>query len=421
MSLTAKSGYKQSEIGEIPEVWDCLTVQQLIDKGTISGHLDGNHGELYPRSHEFKSFGVPYIGANNFYSGQVDLQGCKFLSEERAALFKKGVAKDGDVIFAHNATVGPVAKLKTSLKYVILSTTATYFRLNETLLNSDYLMHYMRSELFSSQYIAIMSQSTRNQVPITAQRKLFVVVPPIEEQSKIASSLSVVDALINSLDQLISKKRAIQQATMQQLLTGQRRLPGFREEWKNRELSEVIKEISDGGTPSTADSSNFDGKINWVVIEDIQSEIKNTRSTLTEKGLNKCASKLWPAGTLILSTGATIGEVGVLKIDAATKQGICGIVFNEVVAATIFMRFWFIQNKILLLSKAQGSSIKEIRVPTLVKLCVWLPEVDEQIAIATILSDMDTELAALEAHREKARQLKQGMMQELLTGRIRLA
>lgn len=420
MSLTAKSDYKQSEIGEIPEAWDCLTVQQLIDKGAISGHLDGNHGELYPRSHEFKNFGVPYIGANNFYSGQVDLQGCKFLSEERAVLFKKGVAKDGDILFAHNATVGPVAKLKTSLKYVILSTTATYFRVNGTLLNNDYLMHYMRSELFSSQYSAIMSQSTRNQVPITAQRKLFVVVPPIEEQSKIASSLSVVDALISSLDQLIAKKHDIQQATMQQLLTGQRRLPGFAGEWKTRELGELIIEISDGGTPPTADPSNFGGKIQWVVIEDIQAEIKSTRSTLTEKGLRACASKLWPAGTLIISTGATIGEVGVLLVDAATKQGICGIIFNEAVTTTPFMKFWFIHNKNLLLSKAQGSSIKEVRAPTLVKLCVRLPEVDEQIEIAATLSDIDVEISALQARRDKARQIKKGMMQELLSGRIRL-
>lgn len=117
-----KPGYKQTEVGVIPEDWEIYTIQDLIDRNAIIGHLDGNHGELYPRSHEFKDFGVPYITANDLCGYKVSFNQCKFLSEQRARRFRKGVAKNGDVLFAHNATVGPTALLSTKLDYVILST-----------------------------------------------------------------------------------------------------------------------------------------------------------------------------------------------------------------------------------------------------------------------------------------------------------
>ena len=101
-------GYKLTEVGVIPEDWHVETIGQLIEEQAILGHLDGNHGELYPRSYEFKSYGVPYIGANDFAEGLVKFEHCKFLIHKRAMQFRKGVAKDGDVLFAHNATVGPV-------------------------------------------------------------------------------------------------------------------------------------------------------------------------------------------------------------------------------------------------------------------------------------------------------------------------
>ena len=145
-----------------------------------------------------------------------------------------------------------------------------------------------------------------------------------------------------------------------------------------------------------------------------------TSTTLTKRGLQSCAATLWQPGTLILSTGATIGEVGIARIPVATKQGICGIVVDQAEANPNFLKYWFAQNKTLLLSKGQGSSIKEVRAPTLVQFEICLPSVPEQTAIAGVLSDMDAELAALEQRLAKTRALKQGMMQELLTGRIRL-
>jgi|SRR5690554_395398 len=197
--------------------WVESNIQSLLDNKIIISHLDGNHGALYPRAEEFSEDGVPYLTANDFISGTVDFRYCKHLPLERAKKFKKGVAKNGDILFAHNATVGPVAKLITDLPFVILSTTATYYRCdNESLIN-DFLRYALESPFFVAQYTRVMSQSTRNQVPITTQRKFNLQLPAPMEQQKIASCLSAVDELITAQQEKIEQLQQHKKGLMQGL------------------------------------------------------------------------------------------------------------------------------------------------------------------------------------------------------------
>lgn len=195
--------------------WIQYSIQRLIDEKKIVSHLDGNHGSLYPKADEFSKEGIPYITANDFISGLVNFSKCKYLPLQKAKQFKKGVAKDGDILFAHNATVGPVAKLTTIFPFVILSTTATYFRCDNSNLINDYLKYALSSPSFIKQYTRVMSQSTRNQVPITTQRQFNLQIPKPEEQKKIAKTLSSLDDLIieqtNKIIQLELHKKALMQ------------------------------------------------------------------------------------------------------------------------------------------------------------------------------------------------------------------
>ena len=190
-------------------------LQELIDMGYITYHLDGNHGGDYPRSEEFVDSGVPYIGANSIVNGEIDFSMAKYLTEERAGKLRKGIAQNEDVLFAHNATVGPTVVLKTTEPKVILSTSLTAYRCNKSNLLPNYLKAYMQSDGFVRQYSGEMQQTTRNQVPITAQKKYLFMVPPIVEQERFAAFVEQTDksklAIQQSLDKLETLKRSLMQ------------------------------------------------------------------------------------------------------------------------------------------------------------------------------------------------------------------
>ena len=198
-----------------PKNYLVKSLQELIDMGYITYHLDGNHGGDYPRSEEFVDSGVPYIGANSIVNGKIDFSMAKFLTAERAGKLRKGIAQNDDVLFAHNATVGPTVVLKTTEPKVILSTSLTAYRCNKSRLMPNYLKVYMQSDGFVRQYSGEMKQTTRNQVPITAQKKYLFLVPPVVEQEQFAAFVEQTDksklAVQKSLDKLETLKKALMQ------------------------------------------------------------------------------------------------------------------------------------------------------------------------------------------------------------------
>lgn len=199
--------YLHSVFSQRGDGWERVTLQTLLDRGWIEGHLDGNHGGDYPRKDEFIGDGVPYISAKCIDDDRLDISRAKHLSPSRAALLRKGLAKNNDVLFAHNATVGPVAILHTEEEKVVLGTSLTYYRCNPAHMLPEYLAQYMRSFEFKAQYLQVMRQSTRNQVPITKQREFFHVVPPLVEQKR----------LIGSLDGLFEEGKRLESIYQQKL------------------------------------------------------------------------------------------------------------------------------------------------------------------------------------------------------------
>jgi type I restriction enzyme S subunit len=208
----------QSVFTQRGEGWDRVTLETLLERGWIESHLDGNHGGDYPRKEEFINEGVPYISANCLSDEQVDMSRAKYLSQDRAALLRKGIAKDRDVLFAHNATVGPVAVLRTDEEKVILGTSLTYYRCNLAYILPEYLANYMRSFGFKSQYLQVMRQSTRNQVPITKQRDFFHVIPPLDEQKMIVGQLDGLFESGRRLANIYQRKLAALEALKKSLL-----------------------------------------------------------------------------------------------------------------------------------------------------------------------------------------------------------
>ena len=215
---------RMQDLFEQDETWERVQLAELLARGWITSHLDGNHGSEYPRKEEFVDAGVPYIAASAIKDGTVDFDEAKYLSPQRAGRIRKGLAKDRDVLFAHNATVGPVAILRTDEDFVILGTSLTYYRCDPQHVHPEYLAHFMVSPAFTSQYTQVMKQSTRNQVPITKQREFVHVIPPIDVQRSVAKDLDDLATQTTRLIDIYTRKLAaldeLKQSLLHQAFTG---------------------------------------------------------------------------------------------------------------------------------------------------------------------------------------------------------
>ncbi|ELP33808.1 hypothetical protein RBSWK_01944 [Rhodopirellula baltica SWK14] len=185
---------------ELPESWAYATVDECLEQGFIIDYVDGNHGGLYPRKAEFGDEGIRFITAKQINDGVVDFESAPRLTEERAQQLQKGWARGGDVLLTHNATVGRVARTPKDMGTFLLGTSATYYRCNEAVLNSDYLYHVFCGPQWQGQLGSIMEQTTRNQVSIQKQGVFRVPVAPIEEQLEIARILDSAMAWLRSVE-----------------------------------------------------------------------------------------------------------------------------------------------------------------------------------------------------------------------------
>lgn len=230
--------------------WTVYSVQELIDLDMLEEPMDGNHGGIHPKTSDYVSSGVPFIMANNLSNGKVDYDNCAFISEQQATTLRKGFSHPGDVLLTHKATIGRTAIVGDEYDTIILTPQVTYYRVKHGISNR-YLKYYFDSSAFQqtlSNWAG--SGSTRAYLGITAQRKLPIVLPPMETQEKIASLCGALDekiylnnAINNNLEQQIS---TLYQSWFEDFDLTDGVCP---ESWSNQELS-TIADISSGKRPS---------------------------------------------------------------------------------------------------------------------------------------------------------------------------
>jgi len=323
---------------------------------------------------------------------------------------EKALVKSPGVITGRSGTIGKVFFLEND-----------YWPHNTTLWVTDFKQNIPKFIYYLYEYIHLERFSTGSGVP-TLNRNVVhdytVAIPPINEQRAIADALSDVDALITSLDSLIAKKRAIKQGVMQELLIGKRRLSGFNKKWKREKVNQ-FGEIVTGGTPPTQNKEFWEGTVPWITPTDITKEkdIYHSEREITYLGL-KSIREL-PQNSILVTCIASIGKNSILRVKGACNQQINAIVPNRDHDPD-FLYYLFEYNKNFLLGNAGITATLIISKKDFSDLTFLIPEITEQISIASILSDIDSEIISLEQKRDKTKALKQGMMQELLTGRIRL-
>lgn len=414
--MDVSAGYKPTEVGSIPADWQLAPLHGKIGIAhgfAFSSEHFTSHGpyRLMTPGHFYEGGGFRDVGdKQKYFDGPVKpdyvLRAGELIiamTEQADGLLGSAALVPSDGTYLHNQRLGRVNALSPhiDLRYLFF------------LLNSPAYRAKVR-ETAAGTKVKHTSPGKLLQIPVR--------LPPLPEQKAIAAALSDVDALLGALDRLIAKKRDLKQAAMQQLLTGQTRLPGFSGKWETKRLGDVAR-IVNGGTPSTSEPSYWDGGIAWCTPTDITSTagkyLTSTARTISESGLQSCSAQLLPAGALLLCTRATIGELKISVGDVCTNQGFKSLIANES-ANNEFLYYLLLTMKSQMVERATGSTFLELSKRDTETLSLLLPPPREQEAITEVLSDMDAELTALEQRRDKTRLLKQGMMQELLTGRTRL-
>ncbi|MFE2656708.1 restriction endonuclease subunit S [Brevibacterium sp. NPDC059310] len=252
---------------------------------------------------------------------------------------------------------------------------------------------------------------------------LEIALPDPAEQAAIAAALRDCDDTVTSLERLITKKQAIKQGLMQQLLTGRTRLPGFTDAWCTRRIGDFTH-VKSGGTPSTAVARYWGGNVPWMSSGEIHAKrVHDVTGRITEDGLRESAAQLLPAGTVLMALagqGKTRGTVAVSRVQLSTNQSIAGIL-PSAEHDSDFLYYNLDTRYEELRGESSGDGGRGGLNLTIIKnLVIAMPFLPEQMAIAEILGDADDELEALRGRLAKVRAIKIGMMQQLLTGRVRL-
>lgn len=217
---------KQTEIGPVPESWEVVTVQDLVDRDILDKPIDGNHGEIHPKVADFVPEGIPFIMASDLKGGLVDLKTCNFLTKERADRLRKGFSLPGDVLISHKATIGETAIVPEVEHYIMLTPQVTYYRvLDNGALSNAYLRCYFDSPTFQKPLKNVAGDgSTRAYIGITKQRGLPVLVPKIDEQRELAK---ISERLDEKIRQTIAKKTTYTQlfrTLLHELMTAKTRV-----------------------------------------------------------------------------------------------------------------------------------------------------------------------------------------------------
>ncbi len=413
--------YKQTELGLLPEDWEVAKLGEkfrFISNNTFSRDFLCEDGEI--KNIHYGDVLIKYGSTLDVSQSDIPALNSELLPSYQPKCF----AEDGDIIIADTAEDETVCKA-TELwniggKRVVAGLHTMWCRPAQNTFAIKFLGYFMNTSLYHNQVLPLIQGIKVSSVSKSAIQGTWLCIPPIEEQRRIASALTSIDNLIDSLDRLIAKKRDIKQGAMQQLLSGKKRLKGFTEPWVEKKLGDMA-ETASGGTPSRSNIDYYKGHICWFTTSELTDNyLYDSNEHITNEALSCSSAKLFPTGTLLIAMyGATIGRLGILCTEAATNQACCAINCQKI--DTIFLFYLLLLNRPNIIELGCGAGQPNISQDIVKNLEFIVPSsLTEQQAIASVLTSMDNELSALEAKRKKYEQIKQGMMQQLLTGKIRL-
>lgn len=414
--MDVKPGYKWTEIGVVPEDWQVALLGNMTTK--VGSGITPTGGERV-----YKREGRPFLRSQNIGWGKLIMEGIAFIDEGTHETFKATEVMASDVLL--NITGASIGRSAVADKCVAggnVNQHVCIIRPDRAKLDPSFVNYFLLSRPGQEQIDGFQAGGNRQGLNFAQIRSFHLPLPPVTEQRTIATALNDVDALITSLDKLIAKKRDIKQAAMQQLLTGKARLPGFSGEWEVKKLGEVAEIDNDNLNGST----NPEYAFKYISLEDVDTGVLQRYTELSFRHAPSRARRRIKKNDVLISTVRPNLQSHLL-IKEQIPDLICSTGFSALrcfpaIADPGYVYFHLFGDEIKrqIEGLLTGSNYPAINSGHVKVLGIPFPPLPEQQAIATVLSDMDAEIVALEQRREKTRALKQGMLQELLTGKTRL-
>lgn len=416
MTMKDTRKYKQTELGLLPEDWEVAKLGEkflFISNNTFSRDFLCEDGEI--KNIHYGDVLIKYGSTLDVSQSDIPAINSEHLPSYRPKCF----AEDGDIIIADTAEDETVCKA-TELwniggKRVVAGLHTMWCRPAQNTFAIKFLGYFMNTSLYHNQVLPLIQGIKVSSVSKSAIQGTWLCIPPIEEQHRIASALTRIDNLIDSLDRLIAKKRDIKQGAMQQLLSGKKRLKGFTEPWVEKKLGDValfptsnikcnnfnsaLFVTTDNMMPNKMGIVPFDGQISYANVREYKTD------DILTSNIRPYLKKIWLANC----NGGCSSDVIVLRAN-------CDLILPRFLYMVVGNDTFFNYS----MDNAIGTKMPRGNKKALKEYLFALPSLPEQQAIAAVLTSMDNELSALEAKRKKYEQIKQGMMQQLLTGRISL-
>jgi type I restriction enzyme, S subunit len=416
--MELKPGYEQTEVGVLPDDWPVVLLDSVAKRG--SGHTPDKAHPGYWNGN------IKWVSLQD--SPRLDRL---YISDTAAKITPDGIANSsakmhpaGTVVLSRDAGVGKSSIMATDMavsQHFIAWTCGPS-------LDNHFLYYLLQAG--KSEFERIAMGSTIKTIGLPFFRQFKVPLPARAEQKAIAQSLSDADALVESLEQLLVKKRQVKQGAMHELLTGKKRLPGFTTSWENTHFGSLGTIY--GGLAGKTKQHFESGNARYITFMNVMANtiIDSEILQFVDVRPHESQNEVMRGDILFNGSSETPEELGMAAyvstaFDRVYLNSFCfGFRQDHPEAADgLFLAYYFRSQvgRELLKSLAQGAIRYNLSKTALLKLRFPLPSKPEQVSIAASLSDMDAEIAAVKSRITKARQIKQGMMQELVTGRIRLA
>lgn len=400
----------------------------MVTLSSVAEILNGDRSANYPSGNDFVSFGFPFINAGHLKNGKIDFSTMDYISEDKYRQLSGAKIRKNDILLCLRGSLGKYAV--SNINEGAPASSIAVIRPNERVINSKFLTCVISSFIFQKQIDLANNGSSQPNLSASSVSDFLIPIPSLDEQELIAEALSDVDSMISSLEKLIAKKKVIKQGTMQELLTGKKRLAGFDDNWETLSLAEIGAITGSGVDKKILPDEQPITLLNYTNVYhqvSISRKDLNHQVTASAEKIKNCS--ILRGDVFLTPTSETPEEIA---ISAVASEDMLDVVYSYHVVRLrpntcyngAFINYalstpMFREQAVQF---AEGSGIRYvITLKKFKEMQLYIPtDKAEQDAIVSILSDMDNEIDSLEQKLAKTRQIKHGMMQQLLTGKIRL-